>query len=657
MLARFSPDSPEKYVRVCRTVKNTDVSRRSAFSKSETMELTLRISRILGVCVAVLSLKNDKTGQVTVMPLELCETEKDTDLYSVSLNFAALCGDMPHGLFFFDILLCRGDEKLYLNPVNNIDFTLSATEPETPFALLVYADGYQTPAWAKNAVMYHIFVDRFAKSEKHTLPVRADAHINPDWDNGIPEYAPYPEAHIQNNEFFGGSLYGIIEKLDYLVSLGVNVLYLSPIFKAYSNHKYDTGDYAEIDEMFGEKEAFDELLCEAKKRGMHIILDGVFNHTGDDSRYFNRYGHYDTIGAYQSPDSPYHEWYYFRHFPEDYECWWGIKILPKLNNTNPTTRDYFLGENGILRRYVAKGTSGWRLDVADELPDAFLTDLRGAVKKENPDALILGEVWENAAVKIAYGARRSYLLGFQLDSVMNYPFKNAILDYVRSGDCTSFYNTVTEIISLYPPQSVAVLMNLLGTHDTERILTALGADPADFSRSNEQKASFRLSPEKREHAEQLLKFASTLQFTLPGMPSVFYGDEAGMEGFGDPFCRRPYPWGREAVSLRAHYAELARLKRNLAVLHTPHIAFVVHNGAKLGFVRYSDRASDGALLVLCNAAKKETVFDESIIKNGIYKPLYGVSETLSDGSIVLAAESAVLLFAEVFTPSDNAILL
>lgn len=657
MLARFSPDGPEKYVRVCRTVKNTDVSRRSAFSKSETMELTLRISRILGVCVAVLSLKNDKTGQVTEMPLELCETEKDTDLYSVSLNFAALCGDMPHGLFFFDILLCRGDEKLYLNPVNNIDFTLSATEPETPFALLVYADGYQTPAWAKNAVMYHIFVDRFAKSEKHTLPVRADAHINPDWDNGIPEYAPYPGAHIQNNEFFGGSLYGIIEKLDYLVSLGVNVLYLSPIFKAYSNHKYDTGDYAEIDEMFGEKEAFDELLCEAKKRGMHIILDGVFNHTGDDSRYFNRYGHYDTIGAYQSPDSPYHEWYYFRHFPEDYECWWGIKILPKLNNTNPTTRDYFLGENGILRRYVAKGTSGWRLDVADELPDAFLTDLRGAVKKENPDALILGEVWENAAVKIAYGARRSYLLGFQLDSVMNYPFKNAILDYVRSGDCTSFYNTVTEIVSLYPPQTVAVLMNLLGTHDTERILTALGADPADFSRSNEQKASFRLSPEKREHAEQLLKFASTLQFTLPGMPSVFYGDEAGMEGFGDPFCRRPYPWGREAVSLRAHYAELARLKRNLAVLHTPHIAFVVHNGAKLGFVRYSDRASDGALLVLCNAAKKETVFDESFIKNGIYKPLYGVSETLSDGSIVLAAESAVLLFAEVFTPSDNAILL
>lgn len=236
------------------------------------------------------------------MPLELCKTEKDTDFYSVSLHLAALCGDEPSGLFFFDILLCRGNEKLYLNPVNNIDFTLSETAPENQFALLVYADGYQTPAWAKNAIMYHIFVDRFAKSEKHSLPVRADARINPDWDNGIPEYAPYPGAHLQNNEFFGGNLYGIIEKLDYLASLGVNVLYLSPIFKAYSNHKYDTGDYAEIDEMFGGKEAFDELLREAAKRSIHVILDGVFNHTGDDSRYFNRYG-LDSVGAYQSPDS------------------------------------------------------------------------------------------------------------------------------------------------------------------------------------------------------------------------------------------------------------------------------------------------------------------------------------------------------------------
>ena len=648
MLARFSLDSPEKLVRVCRTVKNTDVSRRSAFAKSATMELTLRISRILGVCVAVLSIKNDKTGHVIEMPLKLCKTEKDTDFYSVSLHLAALCGDEPSGLFFFDILLCRGNEKLYLNPVNNIDFTLSETAPENQFALLVYADGYQTPAWAKNALMYHIFVDRFAKSEKHSLPVRADARINPDWDNGIPEYAPYPGAHLQNNEFFGGNLYGIIEKLDYLASLGVNVLYLSPIFKAYSNHKYDTGDYAEIDEMFGGKEAFDELFREAAKRSIHVILD---------SRYFNRYGHYDSVGAYQSPDSPYHDWYFFRHFPEDYDCWWGIKILPKLNNENPATRDYFLGENGILRRYVAKGTSGWRLDVADELPDAFLTDLRNAVKKENPDAFILGEVWENAAVKIAYGARRSYLSGFQLDSVMNYPFKNAVLDYVRTGDCTTLYNTVTEIGSLYPPQTVAVLMNLLGTHDTERILTALGAEQGDYALSNAQKASFRLSPEKREHAERLLKLASTLQFTLPGMPSIFYGDEAGMEGFGDPFCRRPYPWGREDVSLRAHYAELGWLKRNLAVLHTPYIAFVVHNGEKLGFVRYSDGAADGALLVLCNAAKKETVFDEAFIKNGVYKPLYGVSETLTDGSLVLAAESAVLLFADTFSPSDDVILL
>ena len=657
MLARFSIDRPERFVRVRRTVQNTDVSRRSAFAKSETVELTLQISRVLGICLARLSLKNDKTGQVTEIPFELDTTEKGIDFYSATLDLTTLCGDMPNGLFFFDIVLCCGNEVLYLNPVNNIDFTLSETAPEVPFRLLVYADGYQTPDWAKSAVMYHIFVDRFARSEKHSLPVRDDARINPDWENGIPEYAPYPGAPLKNNEFFGGSLYGIIEKLDYLVNLGVNLLYLSPIFKAYSNHKYDTGDYAEIDEMFGGREAFEELLSEAEKRGIHVILDGVFNHTGDDSRYFNRYGRYDSVGAYQSPDSPYHDWYYFRHFPEDYARWWGIKIHPKLNNDNPATRNYFLGENGILRRYVSQGSSGWRLDVADELPDRFLTDLRSAVKTENPDALVLGEVWENAADKIAYGARRSYLSGFQLDSVMNYPFKNAILDYIRNVNSEGLYNTVTEIVSMYPSQTVSVLMNLLGTHDTERILTALVAEPQDYSLSNEQKAGFRLSPERREYAVRLLKLASMLEFMLPGMPSVFYGDEAGMEGFGDPFCRRAYPWGREDTDLRAHYAKLAHLKREMTVLHTPYIAFAVHDGARLAFLRYSDRKNDGVLLVLCNAGHKEAVFDEDFIKYGVYKPIYGICETLADGSFVLAAESAVLLFAKERPVLDDVIFL
>ncbi len=657
MLARFSLSHPEQLVHVCRTVQGVPAHRRSAFAYNETLHMTLRISRKLGVCFAALSVKNDKTGKQTDIPLELCETEGDTDIYSAALILSELCEQDPNGLFFFQILLYRGDQILYLKPVNNIDFILSETEPELPFRLLVYADSYRTPEWAKSAVMYHIFVDRFARSEKETLPVRKDARLNPDWENGIPEYAPYPGAPLHNNEFFGGNLYGIIEKLDYLADLGVNLLYLSPIFKAYSNHKYDTGDYAEIDEMFGGREAFEKLLYETKKRGMRVILDGVFNHTGDDSRYFNRYGHYDGVGAYQAYDSPYHDWYFFRHFPDDYDCWWGIKILPKLNNENPVTRGYFLGENGILRRYVAAGASGWRLDVADELPDAFLTDLRTAVKAEDPDALVLGEVWENAADKIAYGARRAYLSGFQLDSVMNYPFKNAILDYIRSGDSVYFYNTVTEIVSMYPPQTVSVLMNLLGTHDTERILTALGAEPADYALSNEQKAGFRLSPERRAHAVRLLKLASALEFMLPGMPSIFYGDEAGMEGFGDPFCRRPYPWGRAEETLRAHYAALGQLKRELPVLHAPHIAFAVHEGAKLGFVRYTGRKSDGVLLVLCNAGQKDAVFDEEFIKNGVYKPIYGACETLTDGSVVLNAESAVLLFADHFAPSDDVVLL
>lgn len=201
MLARFSIDRPERFVRVRRTVQNTDVSRRSAFAKSETVELTLQISHVLGICLARLSLKNDKTGQVTEIPFELDTTEKGIDFYSATLDLTTLCGDMPNGLFFFDIVLCCGNEVLYLNPVNNIDFTLSETAPEVPFRLLVYADGYQTPDWAKSAVMYHIFVDRFARSEKHSLPVRDDARINPDWENGIPEYAPYPGAPLKIMNF------------------------------------------------------------------------------------------------------------------------------------------------------------------------------------------------------------------------------------------------------------------------------------------------------------------------------------------------------------------------------------------------------------------------------------------------------------------------
>ncbi len=632
---------PESYISFSCSHAPGENDRCFCYPLSTRVLLEVRASRRLGVCVVSAEIVNDRTGNQTLVPLPFEDTVSGTDVYRAKIDLQALCENEP-GLLFCTVRLHRGDQTLYLSPTNNVDFVLTSEKPALPFRMNVYADDFHTPAWAKSAVMYHIFVDRFAKSEKHTLPVRDNARLNPDWDAGTPEYAPYPGAPLANNEFFGGSLYGILEKLDYLQDLGVELLYLSPIFKAYSNHKYDTGDYSEIDEMFGGREAFEALLAETDRRGMHVILDGVFNHTGDDSLYFNRYGRYDSVGAYQSPASPYHAWYTFRHFPDAYEAWWGIPILPKLNNNNPPTRDFFLGEKGILRRYIANGTSGWRLDVADELPSDFLTELRTSVKSENPEALILGEVWENAADKVAYGQRRKYLSGYQLDSVMNYPFKNAILDYIRSKNAACLYDTVTELLSMYPPESASVLMNLLGTHDTERILTALGATDADYALSNDGKAAFRLSEDKRAHAIQLLKLASVLEFTLPGLPSIFYGDEAGMEGFGDPFCRRPYPWGREDGTLREHYRVLAHLKREEKALHASHLSFLVHEGARLGYVRTSDVKTDRRVVVFCNMQKESARFEAPIFKECAFTRACGMGE-IDEKGVCVPGESAVIL--------------
>lgn len=580
MHARIQNDYPlEKYIVLRRLKGKKDAKTPGAYNLSDKAEFMLRISRKLGISEVVMLCYDDTKGEELFINLDYIETELGIDTYSVKLDLKKMCNPINDGLFYYTFKLVSFDRCFYISSVNNVDFVVT-DNPDTVsrFRLLVSNDGYKTPDWAKDVVMYHIFVDRFSKS-KIKLPKRDDCVINENWDTGIPKYAEYPGAPLDNNEFFGGSIYGIIDKLDYLESLGVNCLYLSPIFKAYSNHKYDTGDYMSIDEMFGGEKAFKKLLRETKKRGIHIILDGVFNHTGDDSLYFNAYGKYDSVGAYQSKNSDYYRWYYFNENPDDYESWWGIKILPKLNNTNPETVEFFLGKNGVVAKYLQMGVSGWRLDVADELPHDFLTGLRNVAKETRDDCLIIGEVWENATDKISYSKRRKYFSGYQLDSVMNYPVKNAIVDYVKYGDCNNFYNTVTEIYSGYPNESSAVLMNLLSTHDTERVLTLLVCSYEDLCLSNDKKAEYKLAPEKRDLAIKLLKVASLIQYTLPGMPCIFYGDEAGMEGMGDPYCRKPYPWGREEKTLVEHYKKLGLLKRTISALKTTDIEFIKHEGS------------------------------------------------------------------------------
>ena len=583
MLVNF-PESSENtaLVKIQKFTGRKDASQRGAFSVCEKIKFVFTVSRRLAATGLYMVLDDDNAGNTENLCCIFDKTECGYDVYTCTVDLNKRYGGSD-GLIFWKLCVVCGAKSLYTNSINNVDFELSEKQDAKSFRLLVYSNDYSTPEWAKESVMYQVFVDRFNKGNKR-MPVRDDAVMIEDWDNGIPEYPPYSGAPMKNNSFFGGNLHGVIEKLDYLEDLGINLLYFCPIFKAYSNHKYDTGDYEKIDEMFGGDAAFDKLVEECNKRGIRIILDGVFNHTGDDSKYFNRYGKYDSVGAYQSKESEYSGWYTFTDFPNKYEAWWGIEILPRINGDNPDVRNYFVGEKGIVRKWLKKGISGWRLDVADELSQGFIEELRNAAKTEKDDSLIIGEVWENAADKISYDQRRRYFRGKQLDSVMNYPIKNAIIDFVKWGNAEKFYNEVTDIYSSYPDFCSCVLMNLLGTHDTERILTVLGGKSGEGV-DNDTLSTVKMTQEERKNGKKMLKIASILQFTLPGIPSIYYGDEAGLEGYHDPFCRLPYPWGREDEEILEHYKKLCRIKREQADLHGAELKFVFKKEGLIVFER------------------------------------------------------------------------
>ena len=431
------------------------------------------------------------------------------------------------------------------------------TQYPRAWQVTVFSEDYHTPDWYKGGVMYQIFPDRFCKAGEY--PVKPYKVLRSDW-GGQPYFRPNDFGKVLNNDFFGGNRNGIRTKLGYLAKLHVNSVYLNPIFDAYSNHRYDTGDYMEIDSLLGTKENFSELVRDAEKQGIRIILDGVFNHTGDDSRYFNKFGRYDSVGAYQSPQSPYADWYQFHRYPDTYDCWWGIETLPAVNENSPSYQNFILGEDGVIKTWLRRGAAGYRLDVADELPGFFLKMLRRAVKEQDPEALIIGEVWEDASNKVAYDVRREYLQGAELDSVMNYPLKDAIINFVLSGNTTQLRETIAMLRDNYPKETLDVLMNLLGTHDTPRILTVLGnKHPAN----KEEMSRTWLSSEERIRAKSLLRIAAVLQFTLFGVPCIYYGDEAGAEGYQDPFCRNCFPWDDIDEELRAFYEKLGDIRTGL----------------------------------------------------------------------------------------------
>lgn len=431
--------------------------------------------------------------------------------------------------------------------------------------LTCYDEAYSAPEEFFGRTMYQIFPDRFAIEGNCDLSGKLQPFVIHNDLNETPVFKPDSEGKILNNDFYGGNLRGIISRLPYLKKLGVGVIYLNPVFMAYSNHRYDTADYKKIDPMLGTEEDFKQLCSLAHKLDIKVVLDGVFSHTGSNSRYFDKKGVFGG-GAYSDENSPYRSWYDFSEYPDTYTSWWGIDTLPCVNELEPSFMEYIItGEDSVVKHWLACGADGFRLDVVDEIPDEFVLCLKEELKKLKPNALLIGEVWEDASNKISYGKRRKYFSDGELDSVMNYPFRDAIISFV-SGKTTgkSFADSIMTIIENYPSPVINLVMNMLSTHDTVRLLTLLGDACGELTK--EQKASFTLEGEALKKALELEKIAVAIQFVLPGMPCIYYGDEIAMQGFEDPFNRGFYKWEDGNFALADYYRELATLRNKSEAL-------------------------------------------------------------------------------------------
>ena len=449
---------------------------------------------------------------------------------------------------------------------------------------------FHTPDWSKGATIYQIFPDRFCKAGACDLTGKLEPYtIHENWDGEV-FWRPNEKGEVLNNDFYGGNFRGITEKMDYIASLGTTVLYLNPISKSFSSHRYDTGDYKTPDPMLGTMEDFTALCHAAHSRGIRVILDGVYSHTGSNSLYFDKNRTFGGNGAYCTKASPYYSWYQFHNWPDSYNSWWGFDTLPTVNKLDPKFMEYIItGSDSVIAHWLNAGCDGFRLDVADELPNEFLVLLKKRLRELNPDALLMGEVWEDASNKYSYDQLRRYFVDGELDSIMNYPFREAILNFLRgSDDGRGLEDTVMTIAENYPPEVLLSNMNLLSTHDSPRILTAL---VDDFDGSREEKANRQLSPEQKTLALTRLRLAAFLQYTLPGSPSIYYADEAGMEGYDDPFNRRTYPWGKENEALLSFFRELGALRRDCTALRLGDIRFFHAGNQKIGFVReYAGKA-------------------------------------------------------------------
>ena len=417
------------------------------------------------------------------------------------------------GLYFYYFDLYTDFRRIVRGPDN---CGVVSWQDGEKWQITVYEADFRTPETFKGKVFYQIFPDRFCEGvENKPMPFpdrlyQADKHAEPFWQ-------PNETGGHLNEDYFGGDLEGIRIKLPYLREMGVDYLYLNPIFEAHSNHRYNTADYLNVDPLLGTNEEFEVLCREAAKYGIGIVLDGVFSHTGSDSRYFNREGRY--------------------------------------------------GEGGVIDTWLRRGAAGFRLDVADELPDEFIEKIRTAVKRVSPEKFLLGEVWEDATTKFGFDHRRTYLLGKGLDSVMNYPFKNSVLDFVKGKPAQQAANEILSICEHYPAPAINTALNFLSTHDTERALTVIADEPAN-GRGREWQSGRSVTGEAYEEGMLRLRMAYAIIYTLPGVPCLYYGDEIGMQGYRDPFNRAFFCWDSHEKRLKPVLAQLAQLRHSCEAFRT-----------------------------------------------------------------------------------------
>ena len=514
---------------------------------------------------------------------ELKKTAPEGDYEPFSCTFSL----KETGLYFYRFQITTPNEsfRLFKQQEN------TNMESGDLWQISCVSTAFPVPEALQGALMYQIFPDRFFRQGSCDLTEKLQPYWLHENLSDMPEYRPNEKGETENCDFFGGNLQGVIQKLPYLQSLGVKILYLNPIFMAWSNHRYDTYDYKRIDPMLGTEEDFSALCREAHERGMKIVLDGVFSHVGSRSVYFQ--------SAVSDENSPYRQWFQFEHYPDKYKCWWDIKTLPCIDKLCPSYMDSIIeDEDSVVAKWLKLGADGFRLDVVDELPDAFVLALRKKMRSLDPEAILIGEVWEDASNKIAYDVRRRYFVDAELDSVMNYPWKNAIFDYVSGkDDGTNLSNSILTLAENYPPQVLQSVMNILSTHDTPRMLTQF-ADERDASREELAKRTF--SDETLLQAKKKFRLAVFLQFMLPGMPCIYYGDEAGMSGYRDPFNRCFFPWGNEDRELQEYYRTLSRF-RELPALRR---GTVCVSSAGEGRIAFSRTFEGQTVRIFCNQSGK-----------------------------------------------------